>query len=102
MVMRQRGRLTTFVDEHHTLWEATLAVLALAYLALGFLEDEGRHPPPFLLGALAVIFLTEFIARFWDAPSRRLYLRGHWLDLVSCIPLVGGLRSFRLLRDSTD
>ena len=75
-----------------------MALLALVYLAVGFLEDEGDHLPPFLLGGLAVIFVSEFAARCWDAQSRRLYLRGHWLDLVSCIPLVGGFRSIRILR----
>ena len=48
--------------------------------------------------AFAVIFLTEFSARCWDSPSRRHYLRSHWLDLGSCVPLVGGLRSVRILR----
>ena len=93
-----RGRLTAFVENHHTRWEVSMAILAAGYLAVGFLEDEGRSVPPFLLGAFAVVFLIEFAARCWDSSSRRGYLRGHWLDLVSCIPLVGGLRSVRILR----
>jgi len=96
--MQSRGRLTSFVETHHTRWEVVMALLALLYLAVGFMEDEGRRLPPLLLGTLAVIFLTEFTARCWDAPSRRQYLRGHWLDLVSCIPLIGGFRSVRILR----
>jgi voltage-gated potassium channel len=75
-----------------------MALLAAGYLVLGFMEDEGRQLPPFVLGAFAVIFLTEFAARCWDSESRLRYLRGHWLDLVSCIPLIGGFRSIRILR----
>jgi voltage-gated potassium channel len=75
-----------------------MAGLAVVYLGVGFSIDEGQGAPTFIIGLLAVIFLSEFAIRFWDAPSRRLYLRGHWLDLVSCIPLVGGLRGLRILR----
>jgi voltage-gated potassium channel len=94
----QRGRLTRFVELHHTRWELSVGALAVVYLGVGFLEDEGHHPPALLLGALAVAFGVEFTARCWDSPSRRRYFRHHWLDLVSCIPLVGGLRAVRLLR----
>lgn len=75
-----------------------MAALAAVYLGVGFSIDEGHGAPTFIIGALAVLFLTEFGVRWWDTPSRRLYLRGHWLDLVSCIPLVGGLRALRILR----
>jgi voltage-gated potassium channel len=75
-----------------------MAVLAVCYLALAFLTDESRGPSLAALLVLAVIFLAEFTVRFADAPSRGLYFRRHWIDLVSCIPLVGGLRGLRLLR----
>jgi voltage-gated potassium channel len=75
-----------------------MAALAAVYLGVGFSIDEGHGAPTFIIGALAALFLTEFGVRWWDTPSRRLYLRGHWLDLVSCIPLVGGLRALRILR----
>jgi voltage-gated potassium channel len=75
-----------------------MAALAVCYLALAFLTDQNRGPSFAALLFLAVVFLTEFSVRFADAPSRVLYLRQHWIDLVSCIPLVGGLRGLRLLR----
>jgi len=47
-----------------------MAALAVGYLALAFLADQGSGAFPFLIGALAVIFLTEFFVRLWDSPSR--------------------------------
>jgi len=94
----RRGILTAFVDRHLLPWELVMGLFALLYLALSFLVDEGQ---PFFGAAvivLAVVFVVEFAARFLDAPSRLLYLRSHWLDLVSAVPLIGGLRSLRLLR----
>jgi voltage-gated potassium channel len=75
-----------------------MAALAVCYLGIAFLTDENRGPSFATLLVLAVVFLAEFSARFADAPNRPQYLRQHWIDLVSCIPLVGGLRGLRLLR----
>ena len=44
------------------------------------------------------MFIAEFSSRLWAAESRRGYLRGHWVDLVSCIPPVRWARFFRLVR----
>ena len=75
-----------------------MAALALGYLALAFAADSGADVVPWAIGVLAVVFITEFAVRLWNAPSRYAYLRSHWLDLVSSIPLVGGLRALRILR----
>jgi hypothetical protein len=68
----RRGQVTAFIDRHNTAWEITMAGLAVVYLGVGFSIDEGQGAPTFVIGALAVIFLSEFAIRFWDAPSRRL------------------------------
>jgi voltage-gated potassium channel len=94
----RRGALTTFIDRHIIAWELVMGGFALAYLALSFLVDDGQPGFAAAVIVLAVIFVVEFVARFADAPSRLGYLRTHWLDLVSAIPLIGGLRSLRLLR----
>jgi len=39
-----------------------------------------------------------FTSRLWAAESRQKYLRGHWIDLISCIPPVRWFRFFRLFR----
>jgi len=66
----QRGQVTAFEARHHKAWEGVMAALAVGYLALAFLADQGSGAFPFLIGALAVIFLTEFFVRLWDSPSR--------------------------------
>lgn len=76
-----------------------MSALALVYVVVAIRNDDlpGSIPPAVLL-ALSSIFLAEFAVRLWDAPSRPAYVRAHWIDAVSCIPLVGGLRAIRLLR----
>jgi voltage-gated potassium channel len=94
----RRGELTAFITQHHFAWELAMGVLALGYLAVSFLIDDGQGVWAWVIAVLGGIFVIEFVARLVDAPSRRSYLRHHWLDAVSAIPLIGGLRSLRLLR----
>ncbi len=95
----QRGELSSFVNRHSVLWETVMAVIAVAYVLLAIWDDDfnGRAPTAALL-ILAVILFTEFAFRFWDSADRWHYLRRHWIDLVACIPVIGGLRPLRLLR----
>ena len=76
-----------------------MAALTVGYVALAFLQDQGSAP---LITAavvgLAAIFVVEFLARLYDSPSRLEYCRGHWLDIVTCIPVIGQLRAVRLVR----
>jgi voltage-gated potassium channel len=96
--MTKRQEIDAFVDRHNVPWEVALGILAVGYLVLSFTADLGGGIFAWAIGPLAAIFIAEFSLRFWAATSRVQYLRGHWIDLVSCIPLVGGLRSLRLLR----
>ena len=96
--MMRRGAITAFVDRHLLAWEGVMAALAVVYLALGVLTDDDRGPSPALIVTLGGVFIAEFAVRCWDAPSRLRYLREHWIDIVSCLPMIGGLRSIRLLR----
>src|ERR1041385_5568635 len=94
-----RGRLTAFVARHQVAWEVAMAALTVAYVVLTLLDDAAvRGLPEVLAVVLSVVFLLEFGARCWDAPSRVAYLRTHWIDLVTCIPAVGPLRALRLVR----
>jgi voltage-gated potassium channel len=99
--MLKRGAITAFIDRHELPWEIAMGVLTAAYVVLAFTEDElapGLNQGTALVVGVAVIFLLEFSIRFWDASSRLHYLRGHWLDLVTCIPLIGALRVLRFAR----
>src|SRR5258706_5943606 len=94
-----RGRVTAFVQRHSVAWKLTNAAITLVYVVLAFQQDQGTAGLV-SSGVLAIsgVFLLEFSLRFYDSPSRLGYLKAHWLDLVSCIPVVGSLRALRLLR----
>jgi voltage-gated potassium channel len=97
-----RGTLEAFVDAHEKAYNVTMGGLAVGFIAVTFWHDDS--PGPVTLAALVVLtllFATEFTARLLDAPSRLTYLRRHWIDAVSClpIPMIGGsLRLLRLLK----
>jgi voltage-gated potassium channel len=97
----RRGALTEFVSRHRVAWEVVMAALTAVYVALSFFEDTTPltvTPYTVVLFALSAIFLGEFTARWWDAPDRTTYLKGHWIDLLTSFPLVGPLRALRMLR----
>jgi len=92
-------RLSRFVDHHRERWDIVMAILTVLYVLLGFLEDPKRwNAAEVAVWSLSALFLLEFLLRFLDDASPRLYLRDHWIDLVTSFPAVGPLRLLRLLR----
>ena len=97
--MWPRSRVDNFVQRHVVAWELTMAALTLVYVVAAFIEDRAAATAVTVVTvALGAVFLTEFTVRLVDARSRLRYLREHWLDLVTCIPMIGSLRVFRLFR----
>lgn len=96
----QRGRLTQFVAAHILAWDVAMGTLTVVYVMLAFTEDSAFGPQEYAIWGLAVVFLVEFGARFYDSPDRTHYLQTHWLDLITAVPIPGipGLRLLRLLR----
>jgi voltage-gated potassium channel len=93
------GRLSAFVKRHALAWELSTAGLTVAYVVLAFFQDQGSSGLVTTgVVVLAGVFFLEFAFRLYDAPSRKTYLRGHWLDIVTCIPVVGPFRALRLVR----
>lgn len=80
-----------------------MATLALVYIGIGFMQDHPGGPMTESTLAAAdltitLAFLAEFSLRFYAAPSRRRYLRGHWIDLLALLPAIRWLRFLRLTR----
>jgi len=99
--MLHRGAITQFIERHDLVWELGMGVLTAIYVVMAFMEDElepGLNTPTIVVLAVAAIFLVEFSIRLWDSPSRIVYLRHHWLDAITCIPLIGALRVLRFAR----
>ncbi len=76
-----------------------MALLTIVYVLLAIRSDVNAAsvPSALLLGASG-IFLVEFLVRLWDAPARWVYVRGHWVDVLACVPLAGSFRIIRILR----
>ena len=101
MIQMWRDRYLAFIERHDIAWELAMAVLAVAYVVVGFAADEADASTLQTLdvveGVLTVVFAAEFGSRFLASYRRRSYLRGHWIDLVARSP-ARGLRIARLLR----
>ncbi len=83
-----------------------LVVLVLSLLSLGALTVELFFPldaeTRLLLrrldDAVCVVFLGDFLVHLWLAPSRLVFLRWGWIDLLSSIPEISWLRWGRVFR----
>jgi voltage-gated potassium channel len=93
------GRVNAFVKRHALVWELSIGGLTLVYVVLAFLQDQGSSGLITVgVEVLAAVFIGEFAFRLYDSPSRMAYFRGHWLDMVTCVPVVGPFRVLRLVR----
>ncbi len=94
-----RGTIDEFVERHVFLWEGVMGLLTLVYLIIAFWDEErSGHIPDWVLLVMSGLFLAEFSVRLWNTKHRRNYIRHHWVDAISAIPLLGPLRALRLLR----
>lgn len=98
-----REQVNRFVERHALAWDLSMGVLALAYILLGFFEDnphgalnEATLAPVEVV--ITLLFFGEFSLRFAAAESRRAYLRGHWIDLLALLPAIRLLRFLRFGR----
>ena len=94
--MSLRDRYNGFIERHELAWELSFAMLALAFVATGFIEGV-----PWLLwvdATITAIFVAEFSTRLAATYDRRAYLRRHWVDVFAFIPAFRGFRMLRLLR----
>src|SRR5258708_6606796 len=98
-----RRRVEASIARHLLAWDVCMAILALLFLGIGFLQDhpagalnEATLMPAEL--AITLVFLAEFSLRFYVAASRRAYLKAHWIDLLALVPTIRWLRFLRLGR----
>lgn len=61
-----RAEFLAFVQRHEIAWELTMAALAVAYVAVGFLSDEPGAPSVYgyIDDLVTAIFVAEFVSRF--------------------------------------
>ncbi|HIC48724.1 MAG TPA: hypothetical protein EYP00_02445, partial [Dehalococcoidia bacterium] len=109
-----KKRMAEFLGSERRANLLEMIVLGLIIVVLGFMTWElfylqgSEHADTrlnifYLDAGCCVIFLTEFFLRYKFAEDRRWYVRNHWIDFVTSIPIpaVSELRygrSVRLLR----
>ena len=109
-----KKRMAEFLGSERRANLLEMIVLTLIIVVLGFMSWElfylqgSEHADTrlnifYLDAGCCVIFLTEFFLRYRFAEDRRWYVRNHWIDFVTSIPIpaVSELRygrSVRLLR----
>ena len=94
-----RKTLQKFFHLHEVAWEIFMIVLAVCFVIMGFLPDwidfsESSLETLMIVDwSITFFFILEFAVRIGIAPSKKKYLKDHWLDLIALIPSV---RWFRL------
>jgi len=94
-------RYNEFIAHHAIAWELTFAALAILFVAVGFLAENGGPPTRQAIEiseiTLTAIFGFEFASRFLASRNRRRYFIRHLIDLIALLPTARGLRVLRLL-----
>jgi hypothetical protein len=97
---RLREAVDSWFQRHDVAWELAMGALAIGYVVVGELLDDGLLPPSIspLESVITITFISEFLVRICAASDRRRYLLGHVTDLIALIPAARGLRVLRLIR----
>src|SRR5258707_15264768 len=88
-----RRRVDAFIARHLLAWDVCMAVLALLFLGLGFLEDHptgalNQTTPGPAEDGITLVFLAEFSLRFYVAASPRAYLKAHRIHPLALVPSI--------------
>lgn len=100
-VIRTKRNLQRFLNASP--FEVSIAFLILISVALVFAEFF-LAPSPLLDEVLLTndiltwIFVVELSLRWYTAPSKKVFLRNYWIDILAVLPVLRVFRSFRLLR----
>jgi voltage-gated potassium channel len=98
---RIKGHLQNGIDS--ALFEISIALLILISVVLVFAEF---FLPPgtdldtviFANDVLTWVFVVELTLRWVVAPSKKVFLKNYWVDILAVLPVLRVFRSFRLLR----
>lgn len=95
-----RVRWRLLVNVVHAL-EPLMAMLGIVWLLLLVIEFTGHAAPAvaYASNTIWIVFIIDFLAEFIIAPKKGLYLRRHWLILVSLvIPALRFARAVHVVR----
>lgn len=75
-----------------------LSVIIILVMTFGRLDIETYRLLFFIDTSICIIFLINFFINLIQAPSKRFYLRHHWIDFVASIPAIEALRIARVFQ----
>ncbi|HMO17798.1 MAG TPA: ion transporter [Oligoflexia bacterium] len=101
ILYRSKGNLQRFIDS--SAFELSIALLI--FISVGLVFAEFFVPPGellediiFLNDVLTWVFVIELLMRWIVAPSKKVYFKNYWIDILAVLPLLRVFRSFRILR----
>ena len=75
-----------------------LSVIIILVMTFGRVDIETYRLLFFIDTSICLIFLINFFINLIQAPSKRFYLRHHWIDFVASIPAIEALRIARIFQ----
>lgn len=92
------------IEEKLPLFQIIIIVLSIYVLASLVVSTFFRLSPEIqrLLdlvdNSICIIFLLDFLYRFWKADSKLKFMKWGWIDLISSVPTLDFMRAGRMLR----
>jgi voltage-gated potassium channel len=98
---RAKGHLQTIIDSAP--FEISIALLILVSVILVFAEfflPPGQELDDVIMAndILTWVFVVELTLRWYVAPSKKVFFKNYWVDILAVLPVLRFFRSFRLLR----
>ncbi len=96
--------MSTSQNEKLSLFQLIIIVLSIYVLGSLLITTFFKLPEEMVIllnyidNAICIVFLIDFINRFFKAPSKLQFMRWGWIDLISSIPTFEFARAGRALR----
>jgi voltage-gated potassium channel len=99
--LKLKNKLQGIIDSAP--FEVSIALLILVSVVLVFAEfflppGEILDDVIFANDFLTWVFVLELTFRWYVAPSKKVFFRNYWIDIIAVLPVLRIFRSFRLLR----
>jgi voltage-gated potassium channel len=92
------------IEEKLPLFQIIIIVLSIYVLASLVVSTFLRLSPEvqrlldLVDNLICIIFLLDFLYRFWKADSKLKFMKWGWIDLISSVPTLDFMRAGRMLR----
>lgn len=98
---RLKSKLLGLIES--ALFEVSIALLILISVGLVFAEfflapSQELDDVIFANDILTWVFVIELSLRYFIAPSKKVFFKNYWVDIIAVLPVLRVFRSFRLLR----